>query len=71
VDNYTGKDVKTKLSPGRSFLWFWSAFKTFGWYDLVVTVGEDPGFEYRLAGHIENGRDTPSDPAMGGLAPRH
>ena len=38
-----------------------------GWYDLVVTVAEDPTFEYRLAGHVETGRDSMSDPAMGGL----
>jgi phospholipase C len=38
-----------------------------GWYDVVVTVAEDAGFEYRFAGHIETGRDSMSDPAMGGL----
>jgi phospholipase C len=39
----------------------------FGWYDLIVTVAEDPTFEYRLAGHVETGQDSFSDPAMGGL----
>ncbi len=38
-----------------------------GWYDLVITVAEDPSFEVRLAGHVETGRDSMSDPAMGGL----
>ena len=69
VDRYTGKDVKTRVGPGRSFLWFWSAFKRFGWYHLSLTVAEDPALEYRLAGHIENGRDSSSDPGMGGLVP--
>jgi predicted nucleic acid-binding protein len=36
-------------------------------YDLVVTVANDPGFEYQIAGHVENGEDSISDPAMGGL----
>jgi len=38
-----------------------------GWYDLVITVEQDPTFEYRFAGHIETGRESISDPAMGGL----
>jgi phospholipase C len=37
-----------------------------GWYDLAVTV-EGSDFEYRLAGHLENGEDSISDPLMGGL----
>jgi phospholipase C len=32
----------------------------------MVTVESDPAFEYRSAGHLENGRDSISDPAMGG-----
>ena len=35
--------------------------------DFVVTVAEDPSFERRLTGHVETGRDSISDPAMGGL----
>ena len=39
----------------------------YGWYDLVVKVSEDPTFECRLAGHVETGDDSFSDPALGGL----
>lgn len=38
-----------------------------GWYENVVRVLEDGAFEYRLAGHLENGKDSFSDPPMGGL----
>jgi phospholipase C len=38
-----------------------------GWYESVVTVLEDGAFEYRLAGHLETGKDSFSDPLMGGL----
>ena len=38
-----------------------------GWYDLIVTVAGDPTFKYRLAGHVETGQDSFSDPALGGL----
>jgi phospholipase C len=33
----------------------------------MVTVAGDPTFEYRLAGHVETGKDSFSDPALGGL----
>ena len=35
--------------------------------DLTITVEGDAGFEYRLAGHVETGKDSVSDPAMGWL----
>ena len=38
-----------------------------GWYDVVITVAENPAFERQLTGHVESGRDSFSDPAMGGL----
>jgi phospholipase C len=36
-------------------------------WNLVVTVAEDSTFNYRLAGHVETGKDSFSDPALGGL----
>jgi phospholipase C len=39
----------------------------YGWYDLIITVAGDPNFNYRLAGHVETGADSISDPALGGL----
>jgi hypothetical protein len=38
-----------------------------GWYDLIVTVTADSTFKYRLVGHVETGKDSFSDPALGGL----
>jgi phospholipase C len=34
-----------------------------GWYDLLVECG--PGFRRHFAGHVETGRDSVSDPAIG------
>jgi len=31
---------------------------------LIVTVAGDPTFNYRLAGHVETGPDSISDPAL-------
>ena len=47
----------------REFVWDFAA--TSGWYDLKVKVGD---FEQRLAGRIDDGSPTTSDPAMGGAA---
>ena len=47
----------------REFVWDFAP--TGGWYDLKVKVG---GFEQRLAGRIDDGSPTTSDPAMGGAA---
>ena len=33
--------------------------------DLVIRVNTDQDFQQRLAGHIETGRDSASDPGIG------
>lgn len=36
-----------------------------GWYDVTVTTRSDPSYVRRLRGHIETGRVSISDPALG------
>ncbi|MBL1258457.1 phosphocholine-specific phospholipase C [Methylocystis sp. Sn-Cys] len=62
---YTGHTAKRRLSPGERFEKSWPLEASFGWYDLLITIDEDKSFERRLAGHIENGKDSVSDPAFG------
>jgi phospholipase C len=66
-DRYTGKTSQLVLDPEESSSKHWSLTRFFGWYDFRVTVDEDPGFASHLAGHVETGEDSMSDPAMGGL----
>jgi phospholipase C len=66
-DRYSSKITKLSLRPGDTKAPEWSLSRGRGWYDLTVTVAGDHAFEYRYAGHLENGRDSISDPAMGGL----
>jgi phospholipase C len=66
LDAYTGNSVSRHLGPD-GFLDGELLLEKFGWYDLIVTVAGDPSFNYRLAGHVETGRDSFSDPALGGL----
>jgi len=66
-NGYTSQGVALSLAPGGTKTERYSLSRTRGWYDLVITVQGDPHFEYRYAGHFENGEDSISDPAMGGL----
>ncbi len=68
TDAYTGKTLPAFFTRhGDEIVLDWSLEEFRGWYDLVIAVKDDPTFEYRFAGHIETGRDSISDPAMGGL----
>jgi phospholipase C len=67
-NQYTGRTFEQVLDAGESRSKHWRLILLFGWYDLVITVDGDPGFEYRFAGHVETGRDSISDPALGGWA---
>jgi phospholipase C len=67
LDAYTGNLRTQRLRPDETFEEESSLQQFYGWYDLIITVDGDPAFEYRLAGHVETGKDSFSDPAMGGL----
>lgn len=43
----------------------WDLERSSHWYDLVVTVEGDPWFQRRMAGHLETGQASISDPALG------
>lgn len=46
----------------------WPSNPTGGWYDLRLDNPQHPGWQQRLAGRVETGSDSISDPAMGGMA---
>jgi phospholipase C len=58
-------DEGGRLRPGQSLDARFSLRDSFGWYDIAITVDADSSFLRRLAGHLENGEDTASDPAFG------
>jgi phospholipase C len=64
---YSGDTVTHTLPRGASSTKFWQLWTSFGWYDLVITVAGDAGFQQRLAGHVETGEDSVSDPAIGAV----
>jgi phospholipase C len=65
------RPVEFLLRPGHSFEKRWALQSSFGWYDLSVEADDDPRFLRRLAGHLENGRDSVSDPAFAGVSSPH
>jgi phospholipase C len=66
-DAYTGDSSQRFLQPGQTFEVKSVLNQTYGWYDWIITVAGDTTLNYRLAGHVETGSDSISDPALGGL----
>jgi phospholipase C len=64
-DAYTQQTVSQVVEPGGVLVWHWPLTASFGWYDLSVTVESDSTFLEQLAGHVETGRSSMSDPALG------
>jgi phospholipase C len=64
VDNAYGTRPRPVLVPSSgSIEESWILAASHHWYDLSVTSNDDPTFLRRLAGHVENGRPSISDPA--------
>ena len=43
----------------------WRLDRSFNWYDLTIEFDGDAQFRQQLAGHVETGHDSASDPALG------
>jgi phospholipase C len=65
VDGYTKQTATYTLKGHGTTVWRWSLEATSGWYDLTIEVPSDPSFRQQLAGHVETGSDSTSDPAIG------
>jgi len=64
-DAYGNGAVISALQPNESLTRFWNLERSFGWYDLTIGSEGESGFQQRLAGHLETGEDSMSDPAIG------
>jgi phospholipase C len=67
TDGYTGAVSGQTLPSGASFTTYYALEAMYGWYDLTVTAPADPTFSVQVAGHVETGKDSLSDPMIGGL----
>jgi len=64
-DAYSGQTQARLLQPQQSVTFASTLQASFGWYDFTVTVNSDPGFRRQVAGHVETGSPSLSDPAIG------
>ena len=62
---YTGRGEVRTLAPGASMTTKWTLGATSGWYNISITIAEDAAFYWYLAGHVENGHDSVTDPGIG------
>jgi len=62
------KPWRVSLRPKATATRSWPLADTRGWYDLSVTAPGAPLYLRRLAGRLETGRPSISDPAMAGEA---
>jgi phospholipase C len=60
-----GESRRHVISPSATSEDRWSVRNRAGWYDLSVSVEQDAVFLRRFAGHLETGRPSSSDPAIG------
>jgi len=65
TDVYTQHAAVHEVRSGDSFIHHSSLEASGDWYDFVIEVESDSTFLQRVAGHVETGEDSVSDPAIG------
>ena len=65
LNHYTNETITHSLHPGAASSPSWELEASFGWYDFTIEVESDSTFQQRVAGHVETGNDSMSDPAIG------
>ena len=65
LDAYTNETVVHEVHSGESLTRHFSLDGSYGWYDFTIEVESDSTFQQRIAGHVETGDDSVSDPRIG------
>jgi phospholipase C len=61
---YTGDGKEVTIAAGTTIRSSFALNGTHGWYDLRVTLPAIPSFGVQLAGHVEDGDDSFTDPMI-------
>jgi phospholipase C len=64
ADAYTSARSEHRLERGDRMIRHYELEHAHGWYDFTIT-GDELGLVHQVAGHVETGRDSMSDPAIG------
>jgi phospholipase C len=62
---YGSTEITRKINANGSARIVLDLSRSYSWYDASVTVRELRDFGIRLCGHVESGRESVSDPAIG------
>jgi phospholipase C len=65
AEAYTGKSFPFAVPAGRTDSVLIPSMLSKGWYDITITAHGNPAYLRRLAGHVETGAPSISDPALG------
>jgi len=65
VNGYTKGTTKQSVEAGTVWAMTVGLAKTYGWYDLLVQAGDAGEFVRQVAGHLETGKDSMTDPLIG------
>jgi phospholipase C len=65
AEAYSGRSFPFAVPAGRSDSLLIPSVLSKGWYDISVTAHGNPAYLRRLAGHVETGAPSISDPALG------
>lgn len=65
TNGYTNRAISHLVGAGAVWSHLFDANDLSGWYDVLVTLDGDAVFLQHFAGHIEDGSDSISDPAIG------
>jgi phospholipase C len=65
TESYSGKAGTYDLEPGQEAQGQIPLSDTYGWYDFIVEVEQDPSFRYQFAGHAPSEEESRTDPAIG------
>jgi phospholipase C len=65
LNGYTQGTETVTVPAGGSVIRHWPLEASAGWYDAMVGVRADTMFQRHIAGHVETGSDSATDPAIG------
>jgi phospholipase C len=65
LDSYSKDQTTHTLKAGEELTKHWNLKKSYGWYDFVLEVNTDTTFQQHIAGHVETGEESMTDPAIG------
>ena len=69
LDSYSKDQITHTLKAGEKLTKHWNLKQSYGWYDFAIEVNTDTSFQRHIAGHVENGEESMTDPAIGAPTP--